>query len=112
MQLSDSFQEQLAQKLGQLNEAGATARPADSRAADDKELSSLGRIALLVEKLTGFEAQKVSREHSAADLGLDSLDRIELAVRLEQATGVQLDDREVAALTTVGELADHLDRRA
>lgn len=101
MQLSDSLQEQLAKKLGDTSPQDA---PADE--------STLARVARLVEKLSGFEAQEVQREHTAEQLGLDSLDRIELVVRLEQETGVRLDAEDVADLSTVGALAEYVDKRA
>ena len=39
----------------------------------------------------------------AEDLGADSLDLVELVEALEQEFGVQIDDAELADITTVGE---------
>lgn len=104
MNLGDSLQEQLAAKLGDLNEN--TSQDADAAT------STLGRIAQLVEKVSGYEAQEVEATHSAEDLGLGSLERIEIAVRIEEAFGVRLDDRHVAELSTVGELSEYVDSQA
>lgn len=110
MQLSDSFKDQLAEKFGDL--AGEEDGGADDAARGQETASTLARIAGLVEKLSGFPAADVTPAHRAEDLGLGSLQRIELVVRLEQDSGVRIDDREVAGLNTVGELAEYVDTRA
>lgn len=105
MNLGDSLQEQLAAKLGDVADGKAAGRP-------DVPTTTLGRIALLIEKVAGFEAQEVEAGNTAEDMGLGSLERIELAVRIEDELGVRLDDRVVAGLTTVGELSEYVDAQA
>jgi acyl carrier protein len=38
------------------------------------------------------------------DLGLDSLDAVELAMGIERGFGVDIDDKQIAGLVTVGDL--------
>lgn len=45
------------------------------------------------------------------DLGLDSLDSIELIINIEEKIGIELSDDELAGIKTIGELAVALDRK-
>lgn len=76
---------------------------ADPRAAADPDLA---KFAALVHDVTGIPATEIHRDKSLADAGVDSLHVISIVVRTEEATGVQLDDADVAPLQTVGDLLD------
>ena len=54
----------------------------------------------------------MEREALLEDLGVESLERIELAVRLEEACGVRLTEETMLSVTTVGELADFLEEHS
>ena len=57
----------------------------------------------------GFEAEQVTPEASQADdLGADSLASVELVMALEEATGISIDDADVAGLKTVGDILTYL----
>lgn len=109
--MGDSLQEQLAAKLGDLAEDGDGQARAGAEAGDPNA-STLGRIALIIEKISGFEAQEVEAAHTPEDLGLGSLERIEVAVRVEETFGARLDDRHVAELRTIGELSEYVEHQA
>jgi len=47
--------------------------------------------------------------HCLSELGLDSLDRVLLAVLIEQETGRPVPDEVLAAVVTVGDIVAHLD---
>lgn len=52
------------------------------------------------------------REHATlAGLGLDSLDRITLAVAVEEATGLRISDEALPSLRTVSDIIIHLSRQ-
>jgi acyl carrier protein len=48
----------------------------------------------------------------AEDLGLDSLDVLELAVHVEESLGVRLADEDLKGVTTVADLLAAVERRA
>ena len=63
---------------------------------------------IIVETL-GCEAEQVTPEASLADdLGADSLASVELVMALEEATGISIDDADVAGLKTVGDCVRYL----
>jgi acyl carrier protein len=56
-----------------------------------------GGACAIVSNLPSFEHQRISPGHSLDDLGLDSLDRLELLVAIEDLWGVLLDDEYMSA---------------
>jgi acyl carrier protein len=49
--------------------------------------------------------------HLARDLGADSLDLVELSMRLEEALGILIADEESEACATVGDAMDLVERK-
>lgn len=62
-------------------------------------------LAQIIEDASGLEAGSLSADSSLRELGVTSLAMIEIAVRVEDAFGVRLEDADVFALETVGDLA-------
>lgn len=86
----------------------APAQEQDSTPAGGDAYSELTR---LITKVTGVE-EGLEREAKLEDLGVESLERIELAVRLEEACGVRLTEETMLSVTTVGELAEYLEEHS
>jgi long-chain acyl-CoA synthetase len=71
------------------------------------------RVINLLARATARPADRIQPESDLhLDLGLDSLGRVELAVRLEEELGLTLSDEQVAELSTVADLLAALDRPA
>lgn len=63
---------------------------------------------VIVETL-GCDAEQVTLEATLAeDLGADSLASVELVMALEEATGISIDDADVANIKTVGDIMTYL----
>ena len=63
---------------------------------------------IIVETL-GCDAEQVTMDASLADdLGADSLASVELVMALEEATGLTIDDGDMADLHTVGDVLNYL----
>ena len=76
------------------------------KASRDEILARLG--AILAESFE-LEAERVTRDaRLREDLDLDSIDAIDLAVRLEEETGLKLDDEELRGLRRVGDVVELL----
>ncbi len=82
---------------------GAKAR--DAAAGEDRVascvLSTLAEIGIEPDELT-------LRAHLVDDLDLDSLDWADLVLRLEDATGVTLEDEALGSVATVGDLVERI----
>ncbi|MDD3347258.1 acyl carrier protein [Oscillibacter sp.] len=63
---------------------------------------------IIVETI-GCDAEQVTLTATLAeDLGADSLASVELVMALEEAAGISIDDGDVAALKTVGNIMNYL----
>lgn len=67
------------------------------------------RVIAMLSEYTEMERQDISRDASlVGDLGLSSLDIINLAVLFEEEFGTEIPDRKVSEFATVGDVADYL----
>ncbi|WP_342318155.1 acyl carrier protein [Corynebacterium mayonis] len=78
---------------------------------DGPDRSVMGRLVALLSELTGSAPESITAERTLDDVGVSSLDRIELAVRAEDEFGVRaeavvpVDD---PGALSVGEIAERL----
>ena len=68
----------------------------------------LNTIAELIADRTGCEAADISETSSFKELGIDSLDTVELLMELEDATGVEIELTD--KIETVGELMQLIEK--
>ncbi len=60
----------------------------------------------------GIEADEISEQsHLVNDLGLDSLDTVELTLGLEERFGIEIPDTELEGVGTVGEAATLIEKK-
>ena len=80
-------------------------RLSDSGSSDPTEAAVLDAVATLVRELGSEEAaQRVTLRSSLdSDLGLGSLERVELLVRIESALGLRLPETRVQTVETPGD---------
>jgi len=68
-------------------------------------------FAAIVEKHAKVKPSEISRDKRfQADLGIDSLTMIDVAVAAEDAFGVQIAEDDLESLTTVGDAVDYIQR--
>ncbi|MFC8270094.1 acyl carrier protein [Streptomyces cinereoruber] len=73
--------------------------------------SMYNSVAEVMANRFGMDRDIVVAEATFDDLGLDSLSQIELATALTKQLGVELDDDEMAELSTVGEIVALLESK-
>ncbi len=90
--------------------SGEAAAPEAAIAPDPRTLSGQGaRLAAILRRRAG-SAVLSQDAHLELDLGLSSLERMEVALALEAEMGVGLTDDELARAATVGQLLDLVER--
>ena len=75
-----------------------------------RECFSINNVRTLVAKKLGVDIEFVTSEtHFTNDLGVDSLDRVELMLAIEdQFAGVEITDDDIEEIQVVGDLIRHL----
>lgn len=69
------------------------------------------RVKKIVIEHLGVEAEKVTEDASFIDdLGADSLDVVELVMRIEEEFGVSIPDADAETIQTVGEAIAYLEK--
>ena len=58
-----------------------------------------------------LKGQELTKESSFNDLGIDSLDLVDLVFELEEEIGVEFQDDELLKITTVQDLLDLIDTK-
>lgn len=89
--------------LGKLVDAPSTDTSTESEGAD-----AFSRLAALIERITG-EEDSVHRESRLSDVDVSSLDRVELAIRIEDEFGARVTEQIYDEYETVGQLAEFLE---
>ena len=89
--------------LGKLIDAPSTDSPAEPEDTD-----AFSRLAALIERITG-EEDSVHRESRLSDVDVSSLDRVELAIRIEDEFGARVTEQIYDEYETVGQLAEYLE---
>ncbi|KAJ8436796.1 hypothetical protein Cgig2_032024 [Carnegiea gigantea] len=75
-----------------------------SCAAKPETVEKVG--AIVKKQLALTEGQKVSGETKFSELGADSLDTVEIVMKLEEEFGVNVEEEKAQSITTIGEAAE------
>jgi acyl carrier protein len=67
-------------------------------------------IAVIAEKLN-IDKNTVNLTATVQELGADSLDLVEIVMKLEEAFGIEISDDDVAHLNTVQQYVDYVQQR-
>lgn len=80
----------------------------DSDKDHDPDRDTLGELIVLIVKVTGTEAE-LGRDTALSDVGVESLELIELTVRAEELFKVRLTEETMLNCETIGDIADYLE---
>ena len=74
-------------------------------------MESMDRIKKIIVKQSGIDKSKITENSSFLDdLGLDSLDIIELIMAFEEEFNIEIPDKEAEKIKTVGDVIRYLDK--
>lgn len=69
------------------------------------------KICAAVCKITASDREALAETETLESLRIDSLDRLEIAMEIEEQTGVIINDDDIEAMETVGDLFRFVERR-
>jgi len=73
-------------------------------------MSNFEKVQEIIADKLGAEKSKITKEASFIDdLGADSLDTVELIMKMEEEFEIEIPDEEAEKLKTVGNVVDYLD---
>ena len=74
--------------------------------------SNFEKVQEIVAEKLGIEKSKITMEASFIDdLGADSLDTVELIMKMEEDFGIEIPDEDAEKLKTVGDVVNYLDSK-
>jgi acyl carrier protein len=94
-----------------MSETVTTPSPREDLQEDPREDDgTAARVARILRDSVGVDGARIHPEaRLVEDLGIDSLDRIELVFELESAFGIEIPDQAVAQVETVGDVVSRID---
>ncbi len=76
-------------------------------------MNNIEKIIGLVADQLGLDAQDITPESNIKDdLGADSLDMVELVMKLEEEFGLKIAEEELQKITTIQEIANYIANQA
>ena len=77
-----------------------------------KEVSVLDEVSKIIADTLEIDVKEVKAESNLiADLGMESLDLVDLVVAFEEKYKVQIDDKDVKKLQTVQDIVDYIENK-
>ena len=92
------------------NDLSAQLQAKFNAGAPDKEpeRDTLGQLIALIHKVTGTE-EDLGRKTRLKDIGVESLDLVELTVRAEEAFQVRFSEETMLNSETIGDIAEYVE---
>lgn len=113
MEISPEAQQKLAGKLTGSDDADSAAAPGRSaRDARNTAMDTATRIAVIIEEATGVDVEEIELDSNIADdLHIDSVSRIDVAIRIEDAFHVRIEEEDIDAARTVKDIVRFIEAR-
>jgi len=74
----------------------------------EPERDTLGQLLALINKVTGTE-EELNRDTRLKDIGVESLDLVELTVRAEETFQVRFSEETMLNCETIGDIAEYVE---
>ena len=64
-------------------------------------------VDIIADKL-GIEKNRITKEATLSDLGADSLDLVEIIMKMEEQFGIEINDEDAEHMNNVGQVVDYI----
>jgi acyl carrier protein len=69
------------------------------------------RVVSEIAALTGISADELRPETTITEIGMDSLDGLQLLIELERVTGTEIEEKDLKRFTTIQSIVDIVNQR-
>lgn len=69
------------------------------------------KVAALIADKLGIEKQRITKESTLTDLGADSLDLVEIIMKLEEQFAIEINDEDAQNLENVHQVVEYIQQR-
>ena len=72
---------------------------------------TFSKVADIIADKLGIEKKRVTPNSTLTDLGADSLDLVEIILKMEELFGLEINDDDAEKMNNVGEVVDYIQQR-
>lgn len=72
---------------------------------------TFSKVADIIADKLGIEKKRITKEATLADLGADSLDLVEIIMKMEEQFGIEINDEDAEKMNNVGEVVDYIQHK-
>lgn len=72
---------------------------------------TFAKVADLIADKLSIEKSRITKESTLADLGADSLDLVEIIMKMEEQFGIEINDEDAEHMTNVSQVVDYIQTR-
>ena len=69
---------------------------------------TFSKVADIIADKLGIEKPRITKESTLADLGADSLDLVEIIMKMEEQFGIEINDEDAEHMNNVGQVVDYI----
>ena len=69
------------------------------------------KVADIIADKLGIEKNRITKEATLADLGADSLDLVEIIMKMEEQFGIEINDEDAEHMNNVGQVVDYIHQK-
>lgn len=79
--------------------------------AEFSRIDTLDRIVKLIVQELKVDHERVNETATFAELGADSLDMVQIIMKLEETFGIEINDQDAERMTTLRDVVDYVQER-
>lgn len=72
---------------------------------------TFSKVADVIADKLGIEKKRITKESTLGDLGADSLDLVEIIMKMEEQFGIEINDEDAEKMNNVGQVVDYIQQR-
>ena len=72
---------------------------------------TFSKVADIIADKLSIEKKRITTESTLADLGADSLDLVEIIMKMEEQFGIEINDEDAENMNTIGQVVDYIQQK-